>query len=136
MALQTVTVRLPQLLYRQIEQRANQMHRSVEDELVEVVSATLPTVDDLPGDLVGDLAQLSLLSDAELKQAARTTIPAGETDRMQTLLQKQQREGLTSQESEEANRLAQLYDRTILIRAQAAALLKKRGHDPEIGSSP
>lgn len=132
MALQTVTVHLPQSLYRQIEQRANQMRRSVEDELVEVVSATLPTLDDLPTDLAGELAQLALLNDAELKQAARTTLSAGETDRMQNLLQKQQREGLTSQEAEEAKRLAQLYDRTILIRAQAAALLKKRGHDPEI----
>lgn len=131
MALQPVTIHLPTALYRQIQQRANQMQRSVEDELVAVVTATLPAIDELPAELAADLAQLPLLTNDELKQAAQTTLSSDETGRMQTLLQKKQREGLTHQEEEEANRLAQLYDRTLLIRAQAAALLKERGIDLE-----
>lgn len=129
MSLQTVTVRLPERLYQQVKQRARQMHRSVEDELVAVVAAALPTLDDLPADIADDMAQLAFLTDDELWHAARTTLPTSEAERMQALLQKRQREGLTPQEEEEANHLAYHYDRTMLVRAQAAALLKERGRD-------
>ena len=129
MALQKVTVRLPDALYRQIEQRARRMQRSVEDELVAVVAEALPTLEELPADIADELAQLAFLSDEELWQAARTTLAPEEAERMQALLLKRQREGLTPEEQQEAERLLHLYDRTMLVRAQAAVLLKERGHD-------
>lgn len=129
MTLQTVTVRLPDVLYQQIEQRARRMRRSVEDELVAVVAAALPTLDDLPADIADEMAQLAFLTDDELWQAARTTLTPPESERMQTLLLKRQREGLTEQEQQEAERLLRRYDRTMLVRAQAAVLLKERGYD-------
>ena len=129
MALQNVTVKLPETLYQQVKQRARQMRRSVEDELVAVVAAALPTIDDLPTDIADDMAQLTFLTDDELWQAARTTLSASQSERMQVLLSKRQQEGLTPQEEEEAKRLAHHYDRTMLVRAQAAVLLKERGHD-------
>jgi hypothetical protein len=129
MTLQTVTLRLPDLIYRQIERRAQRMRRSVEDELVVVVSSALPTLDDLPADIADELAQLAYLTDAELWQAARTTLPLRDSERMQALLLKRQREGLSAAEEREAKRLAHRADRTMLVRAQAAVLLKERGHD-------
>lgn len=129
MTLQTVTVRLPDVLYQQIEQRARRMRRSVEDELVAVVAAALPTLDDLPADIADEMAQLAFLTDDELWQAARTTLTPHESERMQALLLKRQREGLTEQEQQEAERLLHRYDRTMLVRAQAAVLLKDRGYD-------
>jgi len=129
MALETVTVRLPDVLYRQIEQRARRMHRSVEDELVAVVAEALPALEDLPADIADELAQLAFLSDEELWQAARTTLPPEESERMQTLLLKRQREGLSPEEQQEAERLLHRYDRTMLVRARAAVLLKERGHN-------
>ena len=36
MTLQTITLRMPATLYRQVEQRARKAHRPVEDELVDV----------------------------------------------------------------------------------------------------
>lgn len=56
MTLQTITLRLPEMLYRQVEHRAQRMRRSVEDELIIVVSTALPTTDNLPLDIAGDLA--------------------------------------------------------------------------------
>ena len=53
MTLQTITLRLPEMLYRQVEHRAQRMRRSVEDELIIVVSTALPTTDDLPLDIAG-----------------------------------------------------------------------------------
>lgn len=129
MTSQTVTVQLPETLYQQVKQRARQMQRSIEDELVAVVSAALPTIDDLPDDIADDMAQLAYLTDDELWQAARTILTALQSEQMQELLSKRQREGLTPQEEEEAKRLVHYYDRTMLVRAQAVVLLKERGHD-------
>ncbi|MBK9091811.1 MAG: hypothetical protein WAW03_04595 [Anaerolineae bacterium] len=129
MTLQTITLRLPEMLYRQVEHRAQRMRRSVEDELIIVVSTALPTTDDLPLDIAGDLAQLTFLTDAELWQAAQTTLPSRDSERMQALMFKRQRDELTVAEEREAQRLAHRADRTMLVRSQAAALLKDRGHD-------
>jgi len=94
-----------------------------------VVSAVLPATDDLPHDIADDLAQLAFLTDAELWQAAQTTLPRSDSERMQALMFKRQRDGLTSTEEREAQRLAHRADRTMLVRGQAAVLLKNRGHD-------
>ena len=127
MSLQTVTIRLPNMLYRKIERRARQMKRSIEDELVNVVKSALPSLDDLPSDIVDDMAQLTFLTDAELRRTATMTVRAEESERMEALLFKQQREGLTAAEQEEANQLLHRYDRTMLVRAQAMLLLTERG---------
>ncbi|MEK7326860.1 MAG: hypothetical protein AAB217_16575, partial [Chloroflexota bacterium] len=120
---------LPEMLYQKLAQRAQQMQRSVEDELVEVVEAGLPVVGDLPAEVADEIAQLAFLTDNELWQAAESTLPETDSERMQALILKRQRERLTEAEQEEAERLRQRHDRNMLIRAKAAALLKERGHD-------
>lgn len=128
-ATQTVTVQLPDGLYRQVQDRASRLHRSVEGEVVALLTAALPTLDDLPAPLVDEMAQLVFLSDAELWRAARNELATEENERMQALLYKRQRAGLSRREEEEADELLRRYDRSMLLRAQAMALLKERGHD-------
>jgi hypothetical protein len=48
---------------------------------------------------------------------------------MERLHLKRQREGLTENETQALNNQVHQYEQTMLIRAQAAALLKQRGHD-------
>jgi len=129
MTQQAVTIQLPSGLYHQIEHRARRLQRSVEDELVSALTAVLPTLDDVPADVTEAMAQLAFLDDDELWRAAQTTLPSRDADRMQALMLKRQRDGLTAPEQREAERLAQRYDRMMLIRAQAAALLKERGYE-------
>ena len=131
MALQTVTVHLPEMLYRQVARRAQRMRRSVEDELVEVVSTAMPTMEALPSDIIDDLEQLTYLTDAEMWEAARTTLPRQNSERMQALVLKRQGVRLTAVEERELKRLTHLADRAMLVRAQAAVLLKERGHNIE-----
>ena len=131
MALQTVTVRLPDILYRQVARRAQRMRRSIEDELVEVVSTAMPTMEALPSDIVDDLEQLTYLTDAEMWEAARTTLPRQNSERMQALVLKRQGVRLSTVEERELKRLTHLADRAMLVRAQAAVLLKERGHNIE-----
>ena len=129
MALQTVTIQLPDRIYRDVAKRARHMHRSVAEEVVAVVSEALPTINDLPGELAEELDQLALMNDTELWQAAQTRLGEAEATQMQTLVWKQQRDGLTTREQNKAENLLQRYNRTMLVRAKAAVLLKERGFD-------
>jgi uncharacterized protein YmfQ (DUF2313 family) len=84
---------------------------------------------DLSFDLEDSLAQLSLLDDQALWRAARTSFAADAAHQLEELHLKRQREGLTESEAQSATTLLQQYERVMLVRAQAAALLKQRGHD-------
>lgn len=77
---------------------------------------------------------MAYLNDAALWQAARATMTVEQRERLQNLHDKQQREKLTVEEQAEEQALVSLYRETILIRAQAAIILKMRGYniaDPE-----
>jgi len=82
--------------------------------------------------VIGELEQLAALSDAALWNAARTRLSEDEQTRMEFLLWKQQSSGLSCAEMAEAEAFAAQADRTMLVRAKAAVLLKERGHDISI----
>ena len=129
MRYQQITISLPERLYQQVEKLSQAKQRSVAEEVVAIVSSALPDQEDIHADLKVELDHLDQLSDEELWRAARVTAPVEKTDRMQILLDKQQLEGLTAVEREEAELLAHFFDRIMLIRARASVLLKSRGHD-------
>lgn len=80
MTLQTVTLRLPNNIYQRVKQQAQAMHRSVEDELLAAVTASLPGEDELSDQLAAELNQLALFTDEELWQAAKATVWHPPTD--------------------------------------------------------
>lgn len=129
MAVQPVIVHLPIPLYERLKHRAEQTHRTVEAELLEVVATAVPIADDLPADLAETIAALTLLDDEALWRAARSHLSAETVTQMENLHLKRQRERLTEVEAEVLTSLVRQYDRAMLIRAQAAALLKQRGYD-------
>ena len=129
MAVQAVTLHLPSPLYEQLKRRAEQTQRSVEAELLEVVAAAVPVADDLPADLAQVISPLALLDDEALWRAARSHLPAEAVAQMEQMHLKRQREGLTGSEAETLAGLLRHYERAMLVRAQAAALLKERGYD-------
>ncbi len=129
MTAQPVTVNLPEVLYRQLQVRARQHQRSVADEALELLATAVQVAEGLPDDLEQALAPLELLDDAELWRAARSSLLQEAARRLEELHHKQQREGLTTHEDEERAHLVRQYERAMLVRAQAAALLKERGHD-------
>ena len=129
MAVQNVTIRMSDHLYHQVKQRAGRMQRSVEEEVVAVVEDALPVLDFLPADIADELGQMVFLTDSELWHAAQTVMTAGENRRMQALVLKRQREGLSAEEEIEAEQLTMRQERVMLLRARAAALLRERGQD-------
>ena len=124
---QTLTVNLPGELYGRIKERAEASRRSVEDETIELLATTVPTSGQLSVELQQSLASLEYLDDADVERAARSRLPAELADELEHLHHKQQREGLTAPEDARREELIRAYEKSMLIRAQAAALLKRRG---------
>lgn len=108
---------------------AEAAHRTVEDELLHVVATAVPGTDDLPPDLDEAISQLAVLDDAALLGAARAAMPEDAAEELEQLHHKRQREGLTEAEEQAAATLTRLYERFMLVRAEAASLLAERGHD-------
>ena len=128
MAVQPVTLNLPEAVYRQVRRAAEKARRPVNDLLVEAVTAVAPVITATPDSMRTALAQMAYLNDAALWQAARTTMAPAQRERLATLHDQQQRSALTTDEQSEEQALLTLYRETLLVRAQAAVLLKQRGY--------
>jgi hypothetical protein len=87
------------------------------------------SADALSPDLTLAIEHLSTLSDRELEWAARNHLPEESAARLEELHWKRDREGLNEAEARELSHLVALYERTMLVRAQAAMLLRQRGHE-------
>ena len=128
MTAQAITLNLPGPLYNRLKQRAEKSRRSIEAELLEVVATAVPAADELPADLNEAVSPLLLLDDNALWRAARSHLPQAAAAQLESLHLKRQREGLTESETQTLNGLVRQYERYMLVRAQATALLKQRGH--------
>ena len=127
-----IRITLPQELYQQVRQSATQSKRSIEDEIIAVVEyafAKDENWEQISSDIDSALQQLAYLDDQELWQAARQVAPVELSNQMQELVFKQQAQGLTDSEQQEARQLQHYAHKLMLVRAEAALLLKKRGHD-------
>ena len=94
-----------------------------------MVTTAVPVADDLPADLSEAISPLSLLDDAALWRAARSRLASETAAQLEALHLKRQRDGLTATEEQILAGLVRQYERVMLVRAQAAALLKQRGQD-------
>ena len=129
MAAHPVTLRLPAPLYDRFSSRAERAQRSLEAELLEAVATIAAEEEESSRDVAEAVAALELLSDADLWRAARNPLAEADRSRLEALNLKQQKENLTPAEQESLERLLLQYDRAVLLRAEAARLLKQRGHD-------
>jgi plasmid stability protein len=129
MAHQTLTLLLPEDTYEQLRQRAEHEQRSIEAEALRAVEAGLDGAPSLPPDLAATLATMALLDDEALWHAARLQLPEAEQVLLATLNDKLQREGLTEAEQRTLADLAARQGRVAAMRADAVALLHRRGHD-------
>ena len=129
MGVQAITLNLPRTVYKRIQRAAEKARRPVDDVLIEAVTAVAPVMNTASERLRTALAHKAYLNDAALWQTARATMPAKQRKRLETLHHQQQRRRLTAREQAEEQTLLALYRETLLIRAQAAVLLKQRGYD-------
>jgi plasmid stability protein len=129
MTIQTVTLNVPNVLYTRLQRRAEQANRTVEAEVLDVLATAVPVADELPADLAEALSPLALLDDESLWRAARSRLAAEAAEQLEGLHLKRQRESLTETDTETLSGLVRQYERALLVRSQAIALLHQRGHD-------
>ena len=139
MSTQTITIHLPDALYERVRYTAQIQQRPIEKLLLDAVAAGTSLLDDLPPELVDEMAALALLNDTALWRMARRTLSSGQQKRMDTLLQEKGRGRLLPQEQQILDQLLTEYERTVLTRAHAAVLLQQRGYDvsdPSVFNEP
>ncbi len=132
MPAQAITLNLPGSVFDRYKRLAERTHRTVEAELLEVVSAAHPEDETLAPDLEAKVAELETRNDEELWRTARRRLSTETSDRLEALHFKQRDEGLSTEEDSTLARLLRRYERNMLLRALAAALLKERGHDVSV----
>ena len=128
MAQQTLTVTLPDDFYQRLKVRAEQVQHNIEDELVNLAAAALDN-EPIPLDIQEAVASLPVLDDTALWQAAHSRLSQAESDEVEALHFKRQREGLTDAEKQRLAGLMHRYEKALLIRSHALLLLKQRGQD-------
>ena len=129
MSTRTVTLRLPESLYIRLQQAADATRRPLDDILLHAVQVgSPPRWDDAPAEFQADLAALDRLDDESLWRTARSRKTERDMKRYQELLDKNANGTLATEERDELVNLRIEYDRFMLRKAHAAALLRWRGY--------
>ena len=128
MTVQTITLRLPEPLYRTARQIAQVTKRPIETVLQDSLSAVLPPLDNVEPNEAAELARLALLDDAALWGEARTLMPRAEQTELQDLLDRQGSKALTTVEQARLRELMHVYGQLMVRKAHAYLLLARRGY--------
>ncbi|HKZ84203.1 MAG TPA: type II toxin-antitoxin system Phd/YefM family antitoxin [Anaerolineae bacterium] len=121
-------IRVPEPLYRRLERTAALTHRSVAHVLASTIAIALPPISDLPEALADELAGMSWLSDEALRAATQPTFTPEQQKRLSELNNLEDECPLTEIEQAERAALLAEYERSVLRRAQAFAVLAQRGY--------
>lgn len=126
----TITLTVPDAIYRRAQETANASSLSVEDIFAQSVSRLLPPLkDDLPPSLRADLAVLSLKSDEQLQRIVADEVAQQAQQRLGTLASEQKVRALTEDEQTELEQLLATSYRFMLVKAEAIRLLGLRGYE-------
>jgi len=136
MNVQTITLHLPQDIFRRLQHMADATRRPLEDVVFQTIQGNLPpSIDDLPSELQDALASLQNLSDEALWTIANEPVPPDQWRRHEHLLHKNQSSTLADAERAELAHLRAATDRLVFRHSYALALLKWRGYTLPITKS-
>jgi hypothetical protein len=129
MQTQPLTINVPSALFTNLQQRAEQSQRSVEEETLEALATSVSADTRLPEELSREVSLLASQADDELREIAQRHFPDQSAKRLEALHAKRAQRQLSTAESDQLDELVQQYESHMLLRAQAVALLAGRGHD-------
>jgi hypothetical protein len=122
------TLQLPPSLNERAQLAAQALQRPVEEFLIQTLDVALPRLDDVPPEMVADMAELSSLDDDALWRIARSTIGPERQEQLQNLMDIQQERPLTPDEADQLDAIRREIGQRTLLKAQAYVLLKERGY--------
>ena len=122
-----VSVKVPQPLYRRLEQAAARLHKPVQEFLAETLQATLPVTDQIPENIQREVAALEKLAVPELEAMAERSMAPVDQQALEQLLDLQSMRPLATTEMAQLEALRIEYGRILLLKARAFSLLAERG---------
>ncbi len=125
----SITIRIPDRLFRRLSHRAEQTRRTVEDELLDAAVSGLPLNDELPAGFEDELLQLAVLGDEALLRVAASRLAPTQASKLEDLHRQAQLRSPSAAEHKLAIELTRQYERAMLLRAYAVRLLAERGVD-------
>jgi hypothetical protein len=125
---QMATIEIPGNLFQLLKQKADFMHRPVEDLVIQTLAIATPPVTDLPPELVVELDALLNYSDDALWAATKPSISPTERARLEQLNILAGERPLSETEKNEQTQLLKAWQRSLARRARAFAILQLRGH--------
>lgn len=135
MTTQTVTLELPESLYRTAHQVAEATEQSVEAVLQASLAHALPPLDDVPPEEAPELAAMVLLDDAALWREARATLDAEKQAKLQEFLDRQGAGELSATEERLLQSLLDEYGKLLVHKSHAWLLLARRGYQVPVHQS-
>ena len=130
MLVETVTLQIPEMLYRRLVNTAQATRRSIEEVMLHALRVGSPPAwEDAPAEFQADLAAMDKLDDEALWKIARGRKIGSDMARYDVLLGGNKSGKLIENERMELARLRAEADRFMLRKAHAAVLLRWRGHD-------
>lgn len=129
MLTEKITLQIPEILYQRLVNTAYAQRRSIEEVIVHALQVGSPPAwDDVPEEFQADIAALDRLDDNSLWQIIRSCKTAEQMERYDFLLERNSSGNITDAEQLELINLRHEADRFMLCKAQAAVLLRWRGH--------
>ncbi|MCB0062883.1 MAG: hypothetical protein KDE19_12245 [Caldilineaceae bacterium] len=129
MAVQDITIHLPEALYLRFRQAAEAMQQPLEDVVLHAAQVgSPPSWEDAPAEFQADLAAMDRLPDSMLWRIARSHQLDKDMTRYQELLDKNADGLISDVERTELTALRKDADRFMLSKAYAVDLLRWRGH--------
>lgn len=127
MAGSLVIVHLPQAIYHRLEQVAARLKKPVDAVLAETLDAALPTDQDgVPSALLAEIRAVEQLDQSGLKQVVNTEMSAEAQNALDDLLDLQSARSLTGDETAQLDSLRREYERLLLRKARAFAMLAEK----------
>ncbi|MBD2197705.1 MULTISPECIES: hypothetical protein [Calothrix] len=129
MATETITLQIPEILYQRLLNTAYAQRRPIEEVIVHALKVgSPPEWNDVPEEFQAELAALDKLDDNSLWQIVRNYKTVDEMERYNYLLERNSNGNITEAEQLELIELRHKADSFMLCKAQAAVLLRWRGH--------
>ncbi len=125
----TITLEVPETLYERLMSTAVAMQRPLQEVVLRALTVGCPPRwEDVPEEFQSALSALDRLEDEALWRLARGHRSGEEFRRYEELLDQKQERDLSAVEQRELAQLRYEADLFVLRKAQAAALLRWRGH--------
>ncbi len=135
MAIQTITLDIPDALYQTALRLADATKRPIDDVVRESLMNTLPPLDDVSAVEVDSLAHLSMLGDDALWDVAGYTASDAEQHELAHLLDVQERGEIVGHEKERLEQILNQHSNMMLKKAHAWLLLARRGYSVPVHSN-